>query len=676
MVGGGDYIGGNLAQLFYPGNGTVTISGQADSVAVNVSGGTFGKSFTLNVAAPPSQSLAVGTYEDAQRAAFRTAGHAGLDVYGDGRGCNEVVGRFTVRDIGVDGSGNVNKFWVTYEQHCEGATPALIGEIRINEPGGDSDVLVADGAIDWPESYPGVNGMTVPVWLVNTGSSPLHVTSTSFTGSNPADFAELSNSCSSDIAHDAICVIQTRFTPTAPGGRSATLVLSDTTSAGTHQVSLSGRGIDGHTAFYMHSESGDYIGAGKNYAYDPTNASIGASGSTNFVSMAVSSGPDNWSAQFKAPNGQVLAPGTYSGATRYPFQGGGAGLNVDGDGRGCNTLTGTFTVIEAVYEGGTGPLQRFSATFEQHCEGGTPALFGWVSYRATNANVPPPVASPVTGLNAYPTIGSALIQWTNPNQMDYIETIVRAQESLTPPTISQGIEVYRGTGQGVVLDYLTPGQSYSVSVWTRDSSNDLSTPATLTLRGSDLALTASASVIIWGNPVTFTGTLSDGSSGASVSGQDIDIYIRNHGASAYSYFDTLTTSSAGKISFTLRPNVSIDLQLSYHGRGLRIGTTSSVAYVGVRWKVVASLSPTTIARNHTATIKGYVSPNASGQTIYLQRYYSGAWHTVASTTLGSTSGYSFGVHPTTAGKYLYRVYKPGDSRHLYAVTGTMTLTAT
>ena len=48
-------------------------------------------------------------------------------------------------------------------------------------------------------------------------------------------------------------------------------------------------------------------------------------------------------------------------------------LDVSGDDRGCNTLTGTFTVHEATLDSG-GNVVAFAADAQQHCEGGAPAL--------------------------------------------------------------------------------------------------------------------------------------------------------------------------------------------------------------------------------------------------------------------------------------------------------------
>ncbi|MEU4674484.1 hypothetical protein AB0F91_42640 [Amycolatopsis sp. NPDC023774] len=87
---------------------------------------------------------------------------------------------------------------------------------------------------------------------------------------------------------------------------------------------------------------------------------------------------DNWSADFAAPRGTALAPGTYAGALRYPFQPLQApGFSLTGNGRGCKESTSTFTVENAVF-GPSGYVQEFDATFEQHCENGATAARGEV----------------------------------------------------------------------------------------------------------------------------------------------------------------------------------------------------------------------------------------------------------------------------------------------------------
>jgi hypothetical protein len=74
--------------------------------------------------------LAPGTYTNAQRAAFATPGHPGLDVSFEHRGSNTLTGQFTINSLSFYLSGGVLKvgsFDVNFEQHSEGATPALFG---------------------------------------------------------------------------------------------------------------------------------------------------------------------------------------------------------------------------------------------------------------------------------------------------------------------------------------------------------------------------------------------------------------------------------------------------------------------------------------------------------------------------------------------------------------------
>jgi hypothetical protein len=98
---------------------------------------------------------------------------------------------------------------------------------------------------------------------------------------------------------------------------------------------------------------------------------------------------------FSAPDGQQLTPGSYPGAFRdVSQQPGQPGLSVSGDNGGCNMLTGSFTVLDAVY-GANGDVERFDATFEQHCEDNIPALHGEVRIDNT-APSPPPATIQIT----------------------------------------------------------------------------------------------------------------------------------------------------------------------------------------------------------------------------------------------------------------------------------------
>lgn len=368
MVGdGGDYISGGASRVWTD-PGDVSYSLTSTRAVVSVPG--LDTDFGFELTAPTGKSLAVGQYDGATR--FADTRHAGIDISGDGRGCNETTGRFTVLDVDTA----QDRLWVVYEQHCEGDVPAVFGEIRINEPGGDSDLLVAPGRVAWPDTYPGVAARPVPVNLVNTSTAPVTVTQATITGSQ--SFTIVSNGCGV-IAPGELCRVYVGFTPSGAGSRSALLTIRDSTRARTHTVPLTGVGIGGHTTWAMNSQSGDYVGQGHAWSYAPGNATFRLQGNESHVRVYT----EKWDADFKADSGHLLLPGTvFKGATRYPFSTASEpGLNVDGMGRGCNKLTGSFTVQQATYDA-AGNVKTFAATFEQHCEGVSSALFGSVAYRA------------------------------------------------------------------------------------------------------------------------------------------------------------------------------------------------------------------------------------------------------------------------------------------------------
>jgi hypothetical protein len=130
------------------------------------------------------------------------------------------------------------------------------------------------------------------------------------------------------------------------------------------------------TVLAMSSQPGDYIGGGQQYLITLSDGTFTSSTSANVVGVNINNGA-GWTADFAGPTTAPLTKGEYLNAQRYPFQPSGTpGLSVYGDGRGCNTLTGSFDVLKVAYTGGG--LGNFSANFEQHCEGAAPALFGWL----------------------------------------------------------------------------------------------------------------------------------------------------------------------------------------------------------------------------------------------------------------------------------------------------------
>jgi hypothetical protein len=70
--------------------------------------------------------LGIGVYNDAQRAAFAQPGRPGLSVGGDGRGCNQISGRFQIHEYVLE-RGDVQRALISFEQHCERGPRVLRG---------------------------------------------------------------------------------------------------------------------------------------------------------------------------------------------------------------------------------------------------------------------------------------------------------------------------------------------------------------------------------------------------------------------------------------------------------------------------------------------------------------------------------------------------------------------
>ncbi|MEU4200378.1 hypothetical protein AB0B79_07100 [Streptomyces sp. NPDC039022] len=115
----GDYIGQGRAGTYREPTAKITLTGNAGEVRVRVEGAE--DLWDIDIAAPKGEQLRPGVYRDAERAAFRTGRSPGLDVGGNGRGCNEVYGQFTVDQIATDASGAVTLLDASYTQKCESA---------------------------------------------------------------------------------------------------------------------------------------------------------------------------------------------------------------------------------------------------------------------------------------------------------------------------------------------------------------------------------------------------------------------------------------------------------------------------------------------------------------------------------------------------------------------------
>ncbi len=383
----GDYIGQGITQTFTPSDGTFSVSNSSDTVSISFNTPTYSQFWNLDFGSATTVKFGRGEYDGAQRTAFRSPTRPGIDVFGDGRGCNIDSGRFLVSDFALNPDGTIARLAIDFEQHCEGAPPALFGSFRYNSP------VPAVPRLGIASNYTlkGNSGtsdavVTVALCLPSTTIVQVAYATADGTGVQGTDYV----STAGTVTFQPGTTSQTITIPVmgdflARGNKTFRVKLSAASGApigaATANILIRDPNV-ALTALAMSSQPGDFIGLGQQYLITLSDGTFTPSNSANVVSFFISNG-DDWWTYFAGPTTARLGKGDYENAQRYPFQPSGTpGLSVFGAGRGCNTLTGNFQVLQAVYNSSS-VLQSFSANFEQHCEGAAPALFGWVRYKAS-----------------------------------------------------------------------------------------------------------------------------------------------------------------------------------------------------------------------------------------------------------------------------------------------------
>ena len=134
----GDWIGQGATASYAPPGATLRLNGTAAEAYVTVDDPVRNLSWIVDVAAPPGDTLHVGSYAGATKTSSRAPGEPGLDVFGNVRACVSVTGGFTVNDLEIGPDGRATRLDVTFTQHCDGGAAALTGRVRVNAAVTDS----------------------------------------------------------------------------------------------------------------------------------------------------------------------------------------------------------------------------------------------------------------------------------------------------------------------------------------------------------------------------------------------------------------------------------------------------------------------------------------------------------------------------------------------------------
>ena len=235
----GDYVGDGADYLYDSATGSVALSGTLSAAQLTVTDNPgspiSGDLSTLVFAAPDGDQLADGTYGE------------GPDITTDGASCEADDGSFTVRDIGTDAEGNVDRLWLTYMEQCpadpivaNGPTaPWLFGEVRVGEPPATTPETTEPEIVDWPETPAFATGTAVPITVVG-GTDGADLTGLSLGGADPSDFQLSDGSCAGAVLDPGgRCQASVTFAPSDEWPLSAELIIDDNSGAST-TVALSG----------------------------------------------------------------------------------------------------------------------------------------------------------------------------------------------------------------------------------------------------------------------------------------------------------------------------------------------------------------------------------------------------------------------------------------------------
>ncbi|MDZ4184751.1 MAG: hypothetical protein U1D97_07210, partial [Desulfuromonadales bacterium] len=123
----GDYIGSGQTYTYTPANAQVTVSVSEGHLSIIIDGienwaGDFQTMDILN-------QLQQGYYGNLQRYPFHNPAKGGLYWAGEGRGSNTLTGWFAIDSVTYV-NGALTAIDLRFEQHSEGAAPALYGQIH------------------------------------------------------------------------------------------------------------------------------------------------------------------------------------------------------------------------------------------------------------------------------------------------------------------------------------------------------------------------------------------------------------------------------------------------------------------------------------------------------------------------------------------------------------------
>jgi hypothetical protein len=372
----GDYIGlGARATFAAP---AWTITHEATQTLVRITMNDGDQSWSLDFQVPRGADFTqLGQHAGAVRWPFNAPTVPGLSVSGDGRGCNTLEGWFEVLEGSFTETGELLALAIDFKQNCDNSASALYGSVRIDSaiplelPGPKAvagrdrlvyglDTVVLDGR----QSFDRDRDSLTYAWTQLAGP-PVELRGA--LGALADFLAPYAPPGGDDYLFE--------LTVSDPGGNTAT----DTVAVEVRSMS------DAQTYVLFSSDAGHYIGQGRTFRMTPIDGDVFSEFRSDGSVSVVFSGASAYHMEFSPTTVGALAPGPYEDTRRFA-DADHPGLDIGGDGRGCNSATGRFDLRQLVVVGGD--VARFGADFEHHCEDTEPVLRGEVRFNYVPAGLP------------------------------------------------------------------------------------------------------------------------------------------------------------------------------------------------------------------------------------------------------------------------------------------------
>ena len=105
----------------------------------------------------------------------------------------------------------------------------------------NAEIVVSPTSLKFRTQVLATNSVPLPVTVTNTTPNAVAVSSITFTGTDPGDFAQ-TNNCGSSLPGDSSCTINVTFSPKSINSRTATLSISDSALGAPQTVAVQGTG--------------------------------------------------------------------------------------------------------------------------------------------------------------------------------------------------------------------------------------------------------------------------------------------------------------------------------------------------------------------------------------------------------------------------------------------------